>query len=234
MVTLLRSKLRRFLEDRLDRPTIPRALDQLSAVGFSPSGVIDVGANAGDFARLCLERWPRVPIGCIEPLESRQADLRTLVAAEPSVRVHQTLVGAAPEASVVLHESDTASSVLAEHVSNIPGRSYPMTTIDELGPLLPAPSLIKLDVQGYELAVLQGAERTLPRASVLLAEINLLDIHQGVPLMAEVIGWLSTRNWVAYDLAGMARRPLDRALWQIDLVFVPASSPLRADKRWQA
>lgn len=109
-----------------------------------------------------------------------------------------------------------------------------MTTIDELGPLLPAPSLIKLDVQGYELAVLQGAERTLPRASVLLAEINLLDIHQGVPLMAEVIGWLSTRNWVAYDLAGMARRPLDRALWQIDLVFVPASSPLRADKRWQA
>jgi len=67
-----------------------------------------------------------------------------------------------------------------------------------------------------------------------LAEINLLDIHQNVPLLAEVVTWLSDREWITYDICGLTRRPLDQALWQADLIFVPRNSPLRADKRWAA
>jgi len=36
------------------------------------------------------------------------------------------------------------------------------------------------------------------------------------------------------DIIGLKRRPLDGATAQFDLLFVPESSPLRADRRWAA
>jgi hypothetical protein len=134
--------------------------------------------------------------------------------------------------------SETASSVLAEQTSqNFPVTFHAMRTLDQIvqeqfGDC--PPDFLKLDVQGYELEVLKGAEKSLPRMQVILTEISLLDIHQKVPLLAEVITWLNDRDWVAYDICGLTRRPLDQALWQADFIFVPHNSPLRADKRWTA
>ena len=110
-----------------------------------------------------------------------------------------------------------------------------MTTIDEI--VLnhfdgKSPEFLKLDVQGYELEVLKGAEKSIKGVQVILAEISLLDIHQNVPLLAEMVKWLSDRDWIAYDICGLTRRPLDQALWQADFIFVPCNSKLREDKRW--
>jgi hypothetical protein len=118
---------------------------------------------------------------------------------------------------VTLHSMRTVDSIVQEHFG---GNS--------------SPDLLKLDVQGYELEVLKGAEKSLPKIQVILAEVNLLDIHQNVPLLAQTIAWLNERDWVAYDICGLTRRPLDQALWQADFIFVPRNSPLRSDKRWKA
>ena len=96
------------------------------------------------------------------------------------------------------------------------------------------PDFLKFDVQGYELEILKGAEGTLAQIQVILMEVNLIDIHRGVPLLAEVVARRDARGWAAYDICGLTRRPLDQALWQADFIFVPQSSPLRADKRWGA
>jgi len=61
----------------------------------------------------------------------------------------------------------------------------------------------------------------------------LLDIHRDVPLLADIVGWLADRSFVTFEICGLARRPLDKAMWQADFVFVPANSPLRADKRYR-
>jgi len=42
---------------------------------------------------------------------------------------------------------------------------------------------------------------------------------------------MTTIGFVAYDILEVHRRPLDRALNQIDIVFVRNDSPLIADKR---
>jgi hypothetical protein len=67
---------------------------------------------------------------------------------------------------------------------------------------------------------------------VILAEVDLLDLHAGTSLMAEVVAWLNERDFVAYDVCDFVRRPLDKALWQVDMIFVRRNGPLRADKRW--
>ena len=47
-----------------------------------------------------------------------------------------------------------------------------------------------------------------------------------------VDGWLAERGWVAFDICGLTRRPLDDALWQADMLFAPGTSELRRDKKW--
>ena len=96
-----------------------------------------------------------------------------------------------------------------------------------------SPDFLKLDVQGYELEVLKGAEKSLHSINAILAEVNLIDIHDGAPLLAEMIAWFSQHGWVAYDICALTRRPLDQALWQADILFTPEDSSLRKDKRWK-
>jgi hypothetical protein len=64
----------------------------------------------------------------------------------------------------------------------------------------------------------------------VLTEINLLDLHENVPLLHEIVAWLAERGFVAYDICGTTRRPLDDALWQTDMIFVRKDDALRRDK----
>jgi len=233
MIRALRRRVRTLLEERLDVPTIPRTLDRLVRLGFSPAGILDVGANRGDFARLCRLRWPSAELICFEPLPERVAELQAWAATTTGVTIMPTLLGERLDPRVPLHHDDTASSVLIEPQWSADSiHEHPMTTLDALEPHLPAPDLIKLDVQGYELAVLEGGVHTLSRAKALITEVSVLDLQPGVHLVADLIQWLAARRWVTYDVSGILRRPLDRALWQMDVVFVPVDSPLRTDKRW--
>lgn len=234
----VKAKIRTYLARRFESPEIPFALERLARNGFKPDCIFDVGAYRGDFARFCLGIWPAATIACFEPLPDKVKELEELTSTNPKVRVFPGLLGAQPQEAVYLHECETASSVLTENVNkDIPAQQYPMRTVDQIVEEHFAgrfPEFLKLDVQGYELEVLKGAERSLPRMKALLAEVNLLDIHEGAPLFAEFVAWLNERGWVAYDICGLTRRPLDRGLWQTDMLFVPVDSNLRSDKRWSA
>ena len=232
----IKSKIRQYIARRLQVPEIPLALENLAAVGFKPRQIFDVGAYQGDFARYSLKIWSNAKVACFEALDHKVSELNQLASSNPGIQVFPVLLGAQSNDKVPLHEVETASSILVEHVTqNFPVTFHQMRTIDQIVDKNfdgRSPDLLKIDVQGYELEVLKGAEKTLPQIQVILAEVNLLDIHQNVPLFAEFVGWLNEHDWVAYDICGLTRRPLDKALWQADLIFVPRNSPLRTDKRW--
>ena len=234
---IIKDQIRKYLTRKLELPEISLALIRLADIGFQPKLIFDVGAYRGDFAKYCFNTWYNTKVCCFEALAEKVIQLNHLAKENTNLRVFPFLVGAENQDKVALHEAETASSVLTEHtVQNFPVNYYSMKTIDsiveESFPDNP-PDLLKIDVQGYELEVLKGSEKALAQMQVILVEINLLDIHQNVPLMADIITWLNDRDWVAYDICGLTRRPLDRALWQADLIFVPRNSPLRTDKRWK-
>ena len=232
----LRAAIKNRIARRLNIPGIPFALERLRTQGFIPSTVFDVGAYRGDFADQSLKVWPQAKILCFEPQPHMQARLRALGAKTGGmIQAYDVLLGATQSDGIEFHCAETASSVLPEHHQQHPSIVCRQTTLDavtaRLGEDL-SPALLKIDVQGYELEVLKGAEKSLVLTEAILAEVNLLDIHAGVSLMAELIGWLNQRNFVAFDVCDFVRRPLDRALWQLDMIFVRRDGPLRADKRW--
>ena len=113
-------------------------------------------------------------------------------------------------------------------------RSVPAVTLDEMirQRRLPAPYFIKVDAQGAELDVLAGAGEAISQASLVLLETSFHSFFKDGPLFQQVVAWMAERGLVIYDLFGLSHRPLDVALAQIDAVFVPQSSPLRANSHF--
>ncbi len=237
MIRAIRQAARTKLARRLDLPSIQSSLERLKENGFSPGSVFDVGAYQGDFAAMCLRQWPDTSVTCFEVLSDPSARLLAFAASQKNVKLISCLLGARNQERVEFNIAETASSVLVESAQPQTDKAtFRMRTIDEVVEKECGgrrPDFLKMDVQGYELEVLKGATMTLPSLEVILAEINLLDLHDGVPLLAQFVSWMSERDWVAYDIGGLTRRPLDRALWQADVIFVPENSRFRQSKRYQ-
>ncbi len=105
-----------------------------------------------------------------------------------------------------------------------------MITIDELVAQERAegPFVIKLDVQGAELDALAGAASTLTRTALVQLETLLLPFYEGAPQLGDVVSFMRETGFVVYDVADLGYRPLDGALAQVDLLFVPEASVLRS------
>jgi FkbM family methyltransferase len=52
-----------------------------------------------------------------------------------------------------------------------------------------------LDLQGYELPVLQGAEQLLPNISYIYTEVNFVEAYEGQKIYPEIVRWLEERNF---------------------------------------
>jgi FkbM family methyltransferase len=227
------------LKERLHVPDIEVSLHRLQRAGFAPRAVIDVGANVGDWTRMCRRVFPAVRILAVEPQAGCEPALRAMAAQMEGVTIVQQLVGARDVRGVPFHVHNTVnavSSVLRE--PDGPPVSVVMLDMTTLDAVLEAKGFgpadfLKLDVQGYELEVLTGAPRALAAATVVLMEINLIPVYEGAPLLHEAVAFMHDAGFQAYDICSQIRRPLDDALFQTDMLFVRRSSPLVASTRWQ-
>ena len=208
------------------------SLAQLQAKGLEAKTVFDVGVATGtpELYRV----FPKACFHLIDPDPTNAARLQRL-AGELRGTAHPVALGAT-DGTTAFDVWDVASgSTMLKAVGPAPRAStitVPLRRLDTLiaNPL--GPILCKIDVQGAELMVLQGAVGLFDKIDVFLVEVSTLATLQDAPELASIVDFMSTHGYVVYDIAGLLRRPLDGALAQLDLVFVRADSPLRSDRRW--
>lgn len=211
-------------------PNMVLGLRHLAGRGLQPRHIVDVGAFHGDWSRTARDIWPEAQITMLEANRDKKPVLEP-VATEIDARLEFAVLGPEDGAEVVFHVMESGSSVLPE---NSPlDRREEVRHTQKLDTLFPenGPDFIKLDVQGYELEVLKGAADLLAQAQAVLMEVSLIEINENAPLMTEVVGFMRDRGFEVADVLELHRRPLDRATNQVDLIFVPATSPLLSDKR---
>ncbi len=233
MLEILPSELKRRLGTHLGVPSIRWSLMQLREFGFIPTHVMGVGSFRGDWTRVCLDVYPEASITCIEPQDAPQEELKKLASKHSNVKVFQTLLGKSEHKSIPFKEGGSGSSVLMDSIERI---EKPMTTIDALiesGRCKPL-ELLKLDVQGYELEVLEGYTHNFEDCYVIQIEISLLPIVQGAPILHEVVSYLHKRGFVMFDVDEVIRAPSDGAVWQLDALFCRIGSPLRTKRVWRS
>lgn len=195
-----------------------------------PGTVLDVGANRGQFALVAAHRWPAARLICFEPLPAAAGLLTAVVASAPRAEVHRVALAGEPgEVKMHVSKADDSSSLLsigARQAQTFPGtEEVGLISVqakrldDELDvKALPAPVLLKIDVQGGELGVLKGAMRSLRHIDVVLVECSFVEFYEDQPLAHEVVRFLEDRD---FRLAGAGMPTTDAygSVVQIDLLF---------------
>jgi FkbM family methyltransferase len=167
-----------------------------------------VGANVGDFTECLLAYQPWAVVHTFEPLPSAFAVLSGKFADYPSVHCNQFALGSSQSVlSLNVSRYDQASSFLQNgHLLDrgVHGMDFRVTnTIDvEVDTLtnytrkrgINRIKLLKLDVQGFEVEVLKGAESILSKLEYIYAEAQFQELYKGGPLFTDLCEFLSTRG----------------------------------------
>jgi FkbM family methyltransferase len=194
--------------------------------------VLDVGANEGSFALDLRGSGYTGRIVSFEPLarvfsklESRSKlddkweSLRLAVGSEAHPA---TLNIAGNWASSSLLPMNTRHSLAEPRSAYIDTEQCEVVTLDEIAPRLIDPSdrgYLKIDVQGSELDVLRGAERTLDQVEVIQAELSLLPLYDGAPLLDSMVRYLDERRFGLLGLAPAFVHATTGAILQVDGIF---------------
>lgn len=198
------------------------------------ASVIDIGASNGRWSRLALAAFPRARVVGIDPLVEREAELAALARDNP--RFAYVLAAAGPEAGGTTQLA-VGADLDGSTVDGSDGalREVPTDTIDaivtRLG--LKAPILLKFDTHGFELPILAGCAQTLPMTShVVMEAYNFRHVPQTL-LFHEMCAHMLTLGFRCFNLAEPMHRPLDQALWQMDLFFARKDDPVFASEQYR-
>lgn len=117
-----------------------------------------------------------------------------------------------------------------EEVTTVVSRTAMETRrLDDLLPeLFGSLDYLKLDVQGYELAVLKGAERALQDVLVVHTEVEFVEMYEKQPLFAEVDQFLRCAGFVFHRFSSVHGRPM-KPLHFLSNPLAPISQQLWAD-----
>jgi FkbM family methyltransferase len=232
---LVPDSFKNYIRRKSGVPDMFFSLERLNALGFKPQQIIDVGAYEGEWTKSCMQVFPGASYLMLEAMQQKQSKLKEISEAKSNVTYDIALLAQADNEELYFTELETASSVLEEVVNKqnrTKRKSITLNTVLKHKEISKV-DLIKLDVQGYEAEVLKGFSDYLPTTEVIISEVSLLDIHKEVPLIRDMINYMYEYNFVVYDICSVStRRPLDKALWQTDLLFVKESSSFRSDKRY--
>lgn len=217
-----------FLEDIRDR-------------GFTPTAILDVGANNTSWSKIAKEVFPQADCFMIEPQIEMKPFLDSFCENFPGSKYFLAGAGAiAGELILNIWDDFSGSSLIAPESTQskrvVEQRRIPIVTIDSLieNGNLPLPDLVKLDIQGFEIEALQGGLKLLENAEILILEVSLLRFKQGMPIFHEVIDFMANKNYLVYDFPGFLRRPYDGSLGQIDICFAKENGCLRKHHYWSS
>ncbi len=199
---------------------------RLADAGYSPAVIADVGASNGAWSVTVAEHFPRAAFHLIEPLSRARDDYSRVLAwamrEHGSFVLHECAAGEADgEADLWLHPEGVGSTLVRASARPGERRRVPVRTLDSLvgSGDMPQPSLVKIDVEGAELAVIRGGGRTIGNADIVQAEVLLRPkAGGGEPLAHEVIEAMMCLGFVLVQIAGSWRRP-DGELLLADAMF---------------
>lgn len=195
--------------------------------------VLDVGANAGQYARRLRRFGYDGRIASFEPLEDAFKALSAKAKFDDRWSCRRLALGD-QEGSVTINVSQNSysSSLLGigeRHLRTAPESRYiakqevPITRLDSIWPEHVSDddrAYLKLDVQGFELGVLRGAEESLRRAVAVQTELSLIPLYEDAPGYKEVIEYLESRGFVLAGLEPGHEEPGTGEIVQADGIFV--------------
>lgn len=182
-------------------------LVRLKQAEVRPATFLDVGANVGQFSVAVSHLFPGAMLYPVEPDPLTAAQLRRNLQPQIACNVVVTAVGervgtvefevnADSQVSSILPLGDGRKQAFPE--SSVQRTiSVSMTTLDALfiDKVLPSPILLKIDVQGYEDRVIDGAAELLKKIRWVVLEMSFAGLYEGEKDFTWMLDLMSRRGF---------------------------------------
>ena len=194
----------------LRRGVVPSVEHRSALRGLAVDGIVDAGANRGQFSLLCRCEFPNTRVWAFEPIP-HEADVFERIHGGGQTRLFRLALGDRSERAL-LHLSNRLDS---SSLLDIGGRQAELFSgTHEVGKLEVevrrledmaghfgevSEGLLKIDVQGFELMVLRGAGSVLSRFRYIYVECSEVVLYEGQCLRQDVCAFLEGRG---FQLAG--------------------------------
>jgi FkbM family methyltransferase len=192
--------------------------------------VVDVGANRGQFALMARALYPTAQIYSFEPLSGPAAVYRALLSGDDRVHLFDTAIGASSGmVNMYVTTRDDSSSLLKpgasqDEIFGVQASRVDEVSIRRLSECVPAgrierPALLKIDVQGAELTVLEGAADVIDGFAAIYVECSYLQLYDEQPLIGDIARWADQHG---FRLAGVYNQhdDPDKGPVQADFLFL--------------
>ena len=203
---------------------------------FEVDLVFDVGANVGQFASELRSVGYQGDLVSFEPLSTAHRALLEAARSDAKWQVHpRGAIGDHDgEIEINIAGNSLSSSVLPmmeSHSSAAEGSAYvgaekvPIFRLDSVAPKYLANAhrpFLKIDTQGFEWQVLDGASKTLPLVGGVLCELSLIALYEGQRLWMDMIHRLESEGFMLWSIQRGFTDPRDGRTLQVDASFFRA------------
>jgi FkbM family methyltransferase len=201
--------------------------------------IFDVGANSGQWLTSIKHTFPRARVHCYEPDERAFTQLRANAQQFDQVECLQCALGREPGALKFFRNTDSVTSSLLQPAKQTRALPYaeklvPIDSVEvevrtvasELDRLnISRLDLLKTDCQGFDLRVLEGAERVINEGRIDLISTEALfhAEYEGQAWFHEILAWLSARGFGLIGVYDILHDDHGRALFG-DALFAHESA----------
>jgi FkbM family methyltransferase len=169
------------------------------------SAILDIGAHTGAWSRTISELFPEATVYAFEPLADSCAAYEQAMSGHRAFRAFNVALGDRngpvqlhrssfrPLSSVLPMATDEWSGLLrgasSSEVVEVAMRKLD-DLVDEEQLFFPGAALAKIDVQGYEDRVIDGAQKTLLKMDYLIVETSFEELYAGQVLFDDIASTL--------------------------------------------
>lgn len=199
----------------------------IEAMGFIPKHIIDIGANHGTWTRETLNYFPDAYYTLVEPQEWLKPSLQDLLDNNSKISFNAFGAGAKSGSFMftIVDRDDSCSFRYTEEEAKSKGLKQieiPILTLNEIvqrNSTLPFPDLVKIDAEGLDIAVLEGASNLIGKTEVFLVEAALFCKEFDNSLL-KMVNYMDEKGYSLFEITDLNRPFSPQVLWLVELVFV--------------
>lgn len=200
---------------------------------FNIQTIIDVGASDGGYVKKIRPIFPQSKIYSFEAIEDSYQQLLKNFGNDPHFKAYNICLNNYDgECDFFINEYKGSSSLF--NMSKLHKDAYPFTKkyyaikteckrldtfIEEHNLIFEDNILLKLDVQGAEWNVLEGAEKILHRVKVIFMEVSLNTLYDNSILFTETVIRMNQLGFKVAGLENISQSLIDGTFLQADVYF---------------